>query len=207
MNSNKSQAPRSSALQLENSHLTAEILRLRHQNAGLRAEVQFLRANPMIAKGVRGEDLIATILSATRAKVGAGHDLELSNKKLLIEVKYSSLLNAIDARPLKRWCWSKLFGELGNKKYDRLLLIGDIDPRFASSYADPMSPYVIFDAPYAEAVDISGGTQSGRRSRLHLTTNPSTVKSWRSQVLFQNYQVRVDELHRRYPNLDSAALN
>jgi hypothetical protein len=183
--------------------LLAEVMNLREINHQLRAELQFLRGNPAIAKGLQGESLIAQLLSGKTARPGANYDVEASNGLTHIEVKYSSLLKVMEARPIKRWVWTKLFGELGNKKYDRLLLIGDADHRFAKTYSDPTSPYVIFDLPYSDAIEIAGGIQSGRTSRIQLTTNPKTVTSKRSQILFEKYQVPIFELQQRYPTLKS----
>lgn len=174
---------------------------LEAENTRLRSEVEFLRGNPTIAKGLKGESLIARLVSAHRSRRGAGHDLESTEGNLLFEVKYSSLLSTIVGRPIRRWVWTKIFGGLGRKRYNRLLLVGDTDPRFASSYADPLSPYVLFDLPYEAAVDIAGGVKPGRSGSIHLTTNPLTVKSLRARALFREYQVSVSELKYRYANL------
>lgn len=187
-----------------NPKLLLEVDRLRKENALLSAELEFLRANPAIAKGLKGETLVAQILSAQLAHKGSGHDIVASNGAQRIEVKYSSLLNAIGGRPIKRWVWTKLFGELGKKYYDRLFLIGDTDPRFAEQYSDPSSPYVIFDIPYPDVVAMTDGIHSGRMGQIHLTTNPESVKSTRSKALFRHYQVTITELQYRYPTLESA---
>lgn len=186
---------------MRNQELLLEVDRLRKENALLSAELEFLRANPVIAKGLKGETLVAKILSAHMAHRGAGHDIVASNGELCIEVKYSSLLNAIGGRPIKRWVWTKLFGELGKKNYDRLFLIGDADPRFVDRYADPHSPYVIFDIPYPDVVAMTDGVHSGRSGQIQLTTNPDSVKSTRSQALFRHYQVPIAGLQYRYPTL------
>lgn len=176
---------------------------LEAENAHLRREVEFLRGNPTIAKGLKGESLVAKLVSAHRSRQGAAHDLELSTSKLLFEVKYSSLLSTVAGRPIRRWVWTKIFGELGRKKYNRLLLVGDADPRFASSYIDPTSPYILFDLPYDAAVEIAGGVRPGRSGNIHLTTNPHTVKSKRAQSLFRDYQISALELKCRYAILEA----
>lgn len=176
---------------------------LEAENARLRNEVEFLRGNPTLAKGMKGESLVARLVSARLSRRGASHDLESSTGEFFLEVKYSSLLNIISGRPIRRWVWTKLFGELGRKKYDRLLLVGDADPRHCSSYSDPSSPYVLFDLPYEAAVELAGGVKPGRYSSIHLTTNPLTVKSERATALFQTYQVSVSELKRRYASLET----
>jgi hypothetical protein len=166
--------------------------------------VEFLRCNPSIAKGLKGESLVAKLISAKHSQRGASHDLESHGKPLLFEVKYSSLLSIISGRPIKRWVWTKLFGEQGKKIYHRLLLVGDVDPRFSAAYADPSSPYVIFDLPYDAVIELTGGIKSGRSSQIQLTTNPDSVKSSRASALFQTFQISTLELQYRYPNLEPA---
>lgn len=183
--------------------LLDRLRRLEAENIRLQSEVEFLRGNPTIAKGLKGESLIAKLITAQPSRKGAGHDLESTRGTILFEVKYSSLLDTISGRPIKRRVWTKLFGELGKKRYDRLLLVGDIDPRFASSYADPASPYVLFDLPYEAAVDISGGVKAGRSSCIHLSTNPLTVRSARALAMFHDFQVSVSDLQHRYASLET----
>lgn len=186
----------------QQQHLEERILKLEEENKRLHGEIKFLRNNPTIAKGMKGESLVAKWLKSRPARKGAGHDLESSKNNLRFEVKYSSLLDGIVGRPLKRWVWTKLFGELGRKSYDRLLLVGDADPRFLAHYADPSSPYVLFDLPYSVVVEMAGGVKPGRYGLIHLTTNPLSVRSPRSIALFRQFQVSVPELQYRYGNLE-----
>lgn len=176
----------------------ATIKRLEVENTQLRNEVNFLREHPTLAKGIQGESLIAQLISANISHRGASHDLVSIHSELLFEVKYSSLLHVNTGYSTRRWVWTKLFGELGYKQYHRLLLVGEADPRFSSFYTNPLSPYVFFDLPYNIAINMSGGIKPGRSSAIHLTTNPHTVKSKRSRILFQDYQVSASELQYRY---------
>lgn len=183
---------------IHHRYTNEEIDSLLAENGRLKREVEFLRDHPTLAKGIRGETIFAKLLRATRATRGAPHDLVTRRGELRLEVKYSSLLRTYTNREGHRWVWTKLFGEMGNKQFDRLLLIGDLDPRFRERYLDPTSPYVIFDLPYQDALDLADGTQPGRRSRLQLTTNPQTVTSWKSRALFDGFQVQISELLGRY---------
>ncbi|TNC95490.1 MAG: hypothetical protein FD121_1400 [Gallionellaceae bacterium] len=183
--------------------LRIKLEQMESENLQLRNEVAFLRSNPTIAKGMKGESLIAKLTKAKRSKNGAGHDLESYAGQLLFEVKYSSLLSNIKNRPIRTWVWTKVFGELGRKRYHRLLLIGDVDPRFSASYADPASPYVIFDLSYEEATEIVGGIKAGRLGRIQLTTNPLTVRSKNAVSLFYDYQISIEELRNRYPYFET----
>lgn len=186
----------------ESEYLLKKLKKVEGENRRLRTEVEFLRCNPSIAKGLKGESLVAKLISAKHSKRGASHDLESHGESLLFEVKYSSLLCTISDRPLRRWVWTKLFGEHGKKSYHRLLLVGDADPRFAAAYADPTSPYVIFDLPYEAVVELTGGVKPGRASRIQLTSNPSSVTSSRASALFQIFQISNLELKHRYPNIE-----
>lgn len=183
------------------------LLELEVENARLRSEIEFLRGNPMITKGIKGESLVARWVASRQARRGAGHDVESPRTGLRFEVKYSSLLDGIAGRPLKRWAWTKIFGELGRKSYDHLLLVGDADPRFMAHYADPSSPYVLFDLPYEAAVDIAGGVKPGRSGLIHLTTNPLSVRSSRAIALFRQFQVSVPELQYRYGSFEALEQN
>jgi hypothetical protein len=185
-------------LQLKKRALLARLEKVEVENQRLRAEIDFLRGNPAIAKGLKGECLIATLLSARFSKKGAGHDLESEGQEFRMEVKYSSLLHVVPGRHTKRWVWSKLFGEEGKKNYQRLLLCGDTDPRFAKDYKDPFSPYVFLDLPYDKAVDFGARKRHGRYSRIDLTTNPRSIKSPRSRMLFEDFQLTATELQNRY---------
>ena len=180
--------------------LIAENQRLREEVVALRAEVRFLRQNRAIAKGIQGEALVSHLLGGKASSVGASHDFTAASGAL-IEIKYSSLLACVKSRPTRRWVWSKMFGERGQKRYDRLLLIGDVDPRHRELYAAPHSPYVIFDLPFEAATEICGGIKIGPESKLQVTTNPSTVRSWQAQALFNHFQVSPRELKVRYPKL------
>jgi hypothetical protein len=183
--------------------LRAQVEELLLENHRLRMELGFLRENPAIAKGLKGESLIASLLSLKHSRRGAGHDPQSRTGKVLFEIKYSSLLRAIGDRPIRRWVWTKLFGELGRKKYHRLLLIGDADPRFQPHYLDPNSPYVMFDLPYKHVVELAGGVRHGRAGQFQLTTNPRSVLSSRAQALFQVFQVSSAILKDRYPDITS----
>lgn len=187
--------------------LYTRIDQLEAENRVLVKKNAFLCCNPTIAKGLKGETLVANLLSARRAKNGAGHDVECRSGKVLIEVKYSSLLNLMFGRATKRWVWSKLFGEGGQKKFHRLLLVGDADERFSKFYFDPSSPYVFFDLPYDAAVDLVGSVKSGRGSRLQLTTNPTTVFSRKAETLFREFQTSAAIVRDKYPNLEISTVH
>jgi hypothetical protein len=175
-----------------------ELEHLRSENLRLRAEVDFLRGNPEIARGIRGETLIAELLGAKKASPGAPYDVVTARNRVRLEIKYSSLLNVGRTHLTRRWVWTKIFGEQGRKEYHRLLLVGDRDFQFSCQYADPDSPYVFFDLSYKTVVGLVGGVRPGRSGRIDLTTNPIVTKSWRARTLFNDHQVSLKELKNRY---------
>ena len=124
------------------------------------------------------------------------HDVLARRGRIRLEVKYSGLLVAVRGCETRRWVWTKPFGESGKKTYDRLLLIGDADPRFSPFYKDRPAAYVLFDLPITEVAQVSVST--GRYTAIHLTTNPLTVRSVRSKRLFGDYQVTESVLYARY---------
>lgn len=185
--------------------LWEELTELSAENAKLRAEVSYLRDNPSLARGLRGETLMAKLLGAQLAAPGAGHDMEAAASGLRFEIKYSGLQDNKTGYATRRWTWSKLFGESGSKKYDRVLLVGDADRQFAKQYRDHSSPYIIFDLTYEEAIELVGGMKPGRSGKIGLTTNPKALKAHLRKRLFKEFQVTDDELKVRYPTLEAVA--
>lgn len=96
-------------------------------------------------------------------------------------------------RYVRRWSWGQPLGISGAKRFDRLILVGEIDPRFKSSYLDPKSPYVIFDVPFASVARIMRKTPL-----IQLTTNPNAVSSESGKLLFRRFQITRSELSARY---------
>lgn len=182
-------------LRLELSKLSQEVFSLREENSLLRKKVEILEKHPTLAKGIAGETLIAKLLGGALTKNNANHDVDLQRNGVKIEVKYSNLNLAVDYSTTQRWAWSKIFGESGKKEYDRLLLIGDTDPRWREQYLDRDSPYVIFDIPLNEAMPLT--TQTGRYRSIQLSTNPRKARST-SASMFTHYQVTLAHLSEKY---------
>ena len=74
-----------------------------------------------------------------------------------MEVKFSKLTVAVSKRKTKtyRWNWAKVFGDKGNKVFDRLILVGEVHKECAYYYKDKNSPYIFFDIPYSEIMDFA----------------------------------------------------
>jgi hypothetical protein len=140
--------------------------------------------------------LIASVIRGAVTAAGCAHDMVCVDAGLRIEIKLSQLNVAIRGRGTQRWAWTKVFGESGNKKYDRLVLVGVADERFRTQYRDPRVPYVFFDIPFPRVGALCVPVQSGRYKAIFLTTNPASIRSFRSKTLFSDYQTTYSELVR-----------
>jgi hypothetical protein len=175
--------------------LRAQVAALTAENSALRAKLDLFEKHPTLARGLKGEQIVAKLLGGAPSSKNASHDLELKQQGILIEVKYANLNRANPHAPTRRWAWPRVFGEGGKKKYHRLILLGDTDPSFRRAYLDPDSPYVLFDVPYAEVAPLT--IQTGHYKSIHLSTNPAKARS-AGAPLFKKYQVTFAELKVRY---------
>ncbi|WP_143024339.1 hypothetical protein [Pseudomonas abietaniphila] len=186
----------------ENARLVAENEALIAEVKILQGKLALLTAHNSLAQGMRGEWLVSESINGTITTHNAGHDILTAGGLLKLEIKYSALNVAVrrlgsGGSPTLRWAWSKPMGESSKKTYDRLILVGDKDPRFLDQYQDKASPYVFFDVPFDEIVPLTVQTNGGKYRSIQLTTNPRTAKSSASS-LFTKYQVSIDELNARY---------
>ncbi|WP_278378959.1 hypothetical protein [Stutzerimonas kunmingensis] len=175
--------------------LRTRVATLEAENTSLRAKLDLFEQHSTLAKGIKGERIIVTLLGGTPSAKNAPHDIELKERDLLLEVKYANLNLAVPHSATQRWVWSKIFGEAGKKNYQRLILVGDIDLRYRESYMDSDSPYVLFDIPYEDAVPLT--IKTGRYRSISLTTNPAKAKS-AGAPLFGKYQITFQDLESRY---------
>jgi hypothetical protein len=173
-----------------------EVRDLREENQILREQVGFLQRHPTLAKGLKGELIVAKVVRGAMIAGNAPYDVLAKRGRFRLEVKYSGLLVAVRGCKTRRWVWTKLFGESGRKNYDRLILVGLADQRFSRIYKDRCAPFVLFDVPITEVVELS--FSAGKYRAIHLTTNPLTARSVRSSKLFGDYQVTASGLRARY---------
>ena len=178
-----------------------EIDNLRNENAALQEEnrilkdrISFLEGHPTLSEGLRGKRLIHNIIGGMLTAHTESHDLELDTGELL-KIKMANLNVAVKGYSTKRWAWGKIFGTSGAKNFDFIILVGHTDERFREHYLDPSSPYVFFLVPYDEIGPMT--TKAGNWESIFLTTNPVQQKS-KSSRLFNEYQVTIDHLHKRF---------
>lgn len=169
---------------------------LREENQILREQVTFLQGHPTLAKGLKGESIVAKLVRGAMIAGNAPYDILAKRGHFRLEVKYSGLLVAVRGCKTRRWVWTKTLGESGKKIYDRLILVGLSDQRFSRMYKDRRGPFVLFDVPITEVAELS--VWAGKYRAIHLTTNPLTARSVRAKKLFGDYQVTESVLDARY---------
>lgn len=173
--------------------LRERILQLEAENARLRDRIDFLEGVPTLRAGMRGESLVAQLVNGRLTTHTAPHDVVVTNG-IKLEVKYSRLSTPNLRFPnSKRWNWGHPLGVRGGKDFDRILLIGESDPRYLQAYKDVGSPYVIFDVPYSDAVAINR-----KDHMIQITTDPSRAGSGTRRLLFGEFQTTLAELKDRY---------
>lgn len=172
---------------------------LLEENAYLRGKVDFYEKHPWVITGLKGETIIANLVSGCKTAYTCSHDIETASSHIRIEVKLANLNIANKGRETKRWTWIRPLGRTGNKKYERLLLLGESDIRFKQYYKDNNSPFVIFDVPFTEIPPLVSKAENV--GQIILTTNPSKVKSLRGKLLYEKYQITRKELEERYKEI------
>jgi hypothetical protein len=174
----------------------ARIEALEAENVQLKQRLQFLEYAPTLAVGMQGEQLVARAVGGVTTPFTAAADVIARNDELL-EVKFSTLNTAVRGRKnaTTRWTWPRPLGYKGSKMFDRLILVGQADTRYAAAYADN-EPYVFFDVPFceAQALTILGGTHRN----IQITTNPRTAKTPAAIRLFSKFMLSFAELNSRY---------
>jgi hypothetical protein len=188
----------SNTIELRNRmrELEAENVLLRADNRRLRKK---LGAAAWRIDGRRGEEFVAELVGGELTTGSAQYDL-MSTKGVTFEIKCPNLNEAVAGEITNRWSWSHVLGSNRRKKFDRLLLLGPTDHRYRTNYADPESPFVMFDIPFAEVQSLLG-----RGDLIQISTAPLEVRKGRlspkRQILFARYQVTRKQLTERYGSL------
>jgi hypothetical protein len=174
--------------------LTRRIAELESIVAILQERIDMLEGVPSLRAGMRGESLVAELVNGRMTIHTAPHDVVVTNG-IKLEVKFSRLNIPNRASDSRRWSWNHPLGLKQGKDFDRLLLVGEADPRYRDDYKDPDSPYVIFDVPRDRVVKMNQGD-----NHLSITTNPNRggyVATTR-RLLFECFQTTLSELESRY---------
>lgn len=179
----------------ENRQLRDSVASLSAEIVTLKQKIDFLTGHATLLAGIKGETLISGILKGKMTALTASEDVILKDGKL-VEVKYSRLNNPHRAATTKRWSWSRLFGNGGQKRYDYVVLVGEKDERWSDQYRDPLSPFVIFSVPFESVLDLTVSTDAGRFRAIQLTTNPTKARNSNASALFRDFERTRKELAR-----------
>ncbi len=115
--------------------LEEQVAALQVENAGLKAELAFLKQHPVFLAGLKGENLVCDLMNGKLTDFAEKFDVTAGKYK--IEVKYSNLGIPYRNAITKRWSWSKPLGWKDKGKiYDFLVLVGEKDHRFPNQYID-----------------------------------------------------------------------
>lgn len=193
-------------INLDGENLTLELERLVNENNELKnrlslleKKVHFFEVHQSLQRGIQGEKLIARLVDGLLSSPNSAYDITLNKDGMQIEVKYSSLSVPSKLAQTLRWAWYSPFGSSDSKHYDRLVLVGERDDRYASRYRDKESPYIIFDLPFDAVLNLT--VKNGRTRSIYLTTNPRTARS-NAAMLFAEYQVTSSDFTDRYAFFD-----
>ena len=170
---------------------------LRLRIAGLQAQLRFLGQYKSLAAGIRGELLISNAVDGVLTVHTAPTDV-LAPDGTRIEVKYAKKTSPDGGKDNThlRWQWQKVFGETGMKKYDYLILIGEIDGRYNARYLDTESPFVMFCLSPSDVRSVmTKGTRGA--NGINLSCNPANQRSLASR-LFRDCQITSSELTARF---------
>jgi hypothetical protein len=172
-----------------------EFWRLVRENVRQRSEIAILQESRRTPSFMRGESLVASWVNGKHTEDDGPYDVVAEDGSRL-EVKCSQLSMPYQGATTKRWSWQKILGEQGGKRFDRLILIGKKDRRYAEKYGDKDCPWIIFDVPYRRVNSLA--LPCGNRwLQIQLTTNPATACS-KGSKLFRYYQVTMAEMVKRY---------
>jgi hypothetical protein len=92
------------------------------------------------------------------------------------------------------WAWKDIFGENDKKQYDNLILLGELDMNYISSYRKPLDQFIIFNIPFKKAVYLTSG-----KSSIYATTDPKKTRKYSmASQLFKEYQMTPRELKKAF---------
>jgi len=168
--------------------LLRELTRCMRENEALKKRLNVSEHSA----GIAAESYIC---DAVRGKRSEGKtepfDVRTASKHRL-EIKFAHLNIPDPGAETRRWTWRNALGNSGAKRYDRLILVGELDPRYMGDYKDPNPQYVIFDVPFSSVEFLMRES-----STINLTTNPNGPKGEVGKRLLR-CQTTFRELRQRY---------
>jgi hypothetical protein len=167
----------------------------------LEQELEYLKTNPALARGFRGERLVARLTAGVVTAYAADHDVVLDNL-VKIEVKTSKVQRVTKSGGHRRWQWCRPEGwQDKGKDYDLLVLIGEKDDRFLAQYHEG-SPWVFFLVPHsAVARVVSRGGDTG--SAIFLNTNLNGIRpTSRKSLALKPYMVPVTVIKELFSHVE-----
>jgi hypothetical protein len=182
------------AMNSDFSELQRRIRELENENSRLREKIDFLEGIPTLRKGLHGESIISLYVGGRLTAHTARHDVEFEHSGLKLEVKNARLNLPNKKSDCQRWAWRYPLGLDGRKVFDRLILMGEADPRYRNCYRDPSCPYVLFDLPYDQVPRVMTEGEM-----INATTNPNSKKAkGTTRLLFRSYETCLRELKEKY---------
>jgi len=177
--------------------LRKRIAELKRENKLLRAKVTFFDRSPWMRDGIRGEQIVAELIGRKTTAVTERFDVLGAAGRMRLEVKYSNLNIAVADKATRRWQWIRPLGFDGQKTFDALILIGEVDTRYQPLYRDPSAPYVVFDIPFPRIAEIVQHSSQ----MIQISTNPQRARTPVARLLYEEFQTTCDALSEKYRNV------
>ena len=169
--------------------LIRRISRLEIENKRLKEQLSVSES----LSGILAEKFICAQVNGVQSQsIVASYDLR-SASGARIEVKYSRLSTPNKSASTRRWVWSRPLGATDSKRFDRLILVGEVDPRYIDQYIDPSPLYVIFDIPFSSIPLLISANKF-----IQTTTNPKRAYGNIAHKLFHKFQIGIKQLKQRY---------
>ena len=157
----------------------------------LEERLQALESRPRLVGAFAGERLISRLVRGVPTLFNAAHDVTLADGTRL-EIKFSRLGLADPNAVTKRWTWHNPYGISERKEYERLILVGETDPRTRHLFSSD-EPYIYFDVPFERVPDI-------RRPAglIQISTDPKKARTEWARILYGEFLITGKQLTRRY---------
>jgi hypothetical protein len=177
--------------------LQKRIAELEREIEVLRAKVTFFDRSPWMRDGIRGEQIVAELIGGETTAVTERFDVLATAGRLRLEVKYSNLNTAVAGGATRRWQWVRPLGFDGQKTFDALILIGEVDLRHQHLYRDPSAPYGVFDIPFSRIAEIVKHSSQ----MIQISTNPKKARTPVARLLYEHFQTTCNALSAKYRNV------